>query len=345
LGDSTRVTPAHTRSPGLIVVTGATGHIGNNLVRHLLAAGGQVRCLVLPGEDLRPLAGLPVEVRWGDVRDPIALREAFSGATRVYHLASMVSIDPGDSPALEEVNVRGARRVAEACLACGVDRLVHTSSIHALAEPRPGMAIDEEQAFDPDVIETAYGRSKARGTREVLAAVERGLDAVVVCPTGVVGPHDYRPSPMGQLILDFARRRLPAYVDGAYDFVDVRDVAAGMEAAAARGKTGRSYILSGQRLAVREILSLLAELTGAPLPRLRIPRWYAYTAAGLLTLYARLVGSRPLLTRDSVYTLRSNSRISHARAARELGFRPHPVRDAIADAVAWFRERGLPVRA
>ncbi|HSW10826.1 MAG TPA: SDR family oxidoreductase [Bacillota bacterium] len=337
--------PTHPAVTGLTVVTGATGHIGNNLVRHLVAAGRRVRCLVLPGDDLQPLAGLPVEVRWGDVRDPVALREAFAGAALVYHLASMVSIDPSDSPALEEVNVRGARRVAEACLACGVERLVHTSSIHALAEPRPGVEIDEEQAFDPAAIDTVYGRSKARGTREVLAAVERGLDAVVVCPTGVIGPHDYRPSPMGQLILDFARRRLPAYVDGAYDFVDVRDVAAGMAAAAARGRAGRSYILSGQRLAVRQILAILAELTGAPVPRLRIPRWCAYPAAGLLTLYGRLAGTRPLLTRDSVYTLGSNSHISHARAARELGFRPHPVRGAIADAVAWFRERELPVRA
>jgi len=329
----------------LVAVTGATGHIGNNLVRCLIAAGRRVRCMVQPGDNLQPLAGLPVEVRWGDVRDPVALREVFTGASEVYHLASIVSIAPGDASLLEEVNVRGARRVAEACLACGVDRLVHTSSIHALTEPDHGIEIDEEQAFDPTSIDTDYGRSKARGTQEVLAVVERGLDAVVVCPTGAIGPHDYRPSPMGQLILDFSRRRLPAYVDGAYDFVDVRDVAAGMMAAAARGQPGRSYILSGQRLAVREILAILAELTGTPPPRLRIPRWCAYPAAGLLTLYGRLTGSRPLLTRDSVYTLGSNSHISHGRAVRELGFRPHPVRHAIADAVAWLRERGLPVRA
>lgn len=324
----------------MIVVTGAAGHIGNNLVRALIVAGEQVRCLVLPTDGLRPLAGLPVERVPGDVRDRASLDRAFQGARVVYHLASLVSIVPGRETLLQAVNVAGARNVAVSCLRAGVGRLVHVSSIHALSEAPPGTVLDEARPFDPAAILTAYGRSKARGTLEVLALVEQGLDAVVVCPTGVIGPHDYQPSAMGQLFLDFARGRLLAYVEGAYDFVDVRDVAAGLMAAAARARPGRTYILSGERITVREILATLAGLTGMRAPRLCLPRRVAYAAAFAAGWYHRLTGTRALLTRDSIDTLHGNSRISHARAARELGFRPRPIRQSMADTVAWFRTVG-----
>lgn len=333
--------PGGAEATGLAAVTGATGHIGNNLVRSLTAQGWRVQCLVMPGDDLGALTGLPVTIYRGDVRDRAALAKLCAGVDVCFHLASLVTIIPGNVSLLEEINVGGARCVAESCLAAGIRRLVHTSSIHALAEPPPGTAINEEQPFDPGAIATAYGRSKARGTLEVLAVARRGLDAVVVCPTGAIGPHDYRPSSLGQLILDYSRRGLPAYVDGAYDFVDVRDVAEGMVAASGRGRPGRTYILSGQRLTVREIFTCLEELTGLAAPRLKVPSWCAYPAAAALTAYGRLTGSRPLLTADTVSTLSSNSHISCARARRELGYRSRPVREAIAAALAWFQESGM----
>jgi len=326
---------------GLAAVTGATGHIGNNLVRSLTTKGWRVRCLVMPGDDLYPLTGLPVAIHRGDVRDEGALAGLCAGVDVVFHLASLVTITPGNSRLLEDINVRGARRVAEACLAGGVRRMVHTSSIHALAEPLPGTVIDEEQPFDPGAIGTAYGRSKARGTLEVLDVARRGLDVVVVCPTGTIGPHDYRPSPLGRLILDYARGSLRAYVDGAYDFVDVRDVTAGMVTASSRGRAGCAYILSGQRLTVREFLACLEELTGLAAPRLKVPSWCAYPAAAAFSAHGRLTGLPPLLTRDTVYTLSSNSHISCARAHRELDYRARPVREAIAAALAWFRDGGM----
>lgn len=325
----------------MIVVTGATGHIGNNLVRALLRRQEPVRCMVLKGESLRPLEGLPAEIVEGDVRDPGSLDRAFRGAGVVYHLASVIALLPSQYCLLEDVNVRGARNVAEACLKCGVRRLVYASSIHAIAEPPKGVLIDESMPVDPSRIKMEYSKSKARGTLEVLDIAARGLDTVVICPTGVIGPYDHRPSEMGQVFIDFARGRMPAYVDGAYDFVDVRDVADGFIAAAEKGRRGETYILSGELVTVRWLMQTLAEITGTPAPRLKLPRWIASTAAAMSTGVSRLTGTRPLLNRDSLYTLGSNSYVTSKKAATELGFSARPVRESIADTVSWFREEGV----
>lgn len=325
----------------MVVVTGATGHIGNTLVRALLARGEKVRCLVLPGDDLRPLKGLDVELIEGDVRHREALDRVFRGARVVYHLASVIDLVPRRAGLLYEVNVGGTRNVVEACLACGVERLVYTSSIHALAEPPEGVTFDESAPPDPARVRSHYGKSKALATLEVLEGVKRGLDAVVVSPTGVVGPYDFRPSDMGRLILDFMRRRLWAYVEGAYDFVDVRDVVQGHLAACARGVRGENYILSGERVTVRQMMEWLAEITGVPAPRLCLPTWGARLVAEVASLWAAATGGRPRINRESLDVLRSNSRISHAKATRELGYRPRPLRDSLADTVEWFRGSGM----
>ncbi|MBN1485985.1 MAG: NAD-dependent epimerase/dehydratase family protein, partial [Chloroflexia bacterium] len=206
-----------------IVVTGATGHVGNNLVRALLERKERVRALVYPGDRTRSIEGLSLERIPGDVCDPDSLRAAFAGADTVYHVAGIVSIIPGREDLLERVNVGGTRNVVQACLHCGVRRLVYVASIHALVEPPHGTVIDERMPFDPRRIATEYGRSKARASLEVLRGVEQGLDAVIACPSGIVGPHDFMPSVVGKLLIDAAQRRLPAYVRGGYDFVDVRD--------------------------------------------------------------------------------------------------------------------------
>lgn len=324
----------------VVVVTGATGHIGNTLVRALLARGEEVRCLVLPGEDLRSLEGLDVELSEGDVRHREVLDRVFRGARVVYHLASVIALLPRYARVLYEVNVRGTCNVVQACLACGVERLVYTSSIHALAEPPEGVTIDESAPPDPDRIPSHYGKSKALATREVLEGIKRGLDAVVVSPTGVIGPYDFRPSDMGRLILDFMRRRLWAYVEGAYDFVDVRDVAEGHLAACAQGGRGENYILSGERITVRQMMEWLAEITGVPAPRLCLPTWGARVVADVSSLWAAVIGGGLRITRESLYVLSSNSHVSHAKATRELGYRPRPLRESLADTVDWFREAG-----
>ena len=324
-----------------VAVTGAAGHLGNNLVRALCADGAAVRCLILPTDDPRPLADLPVETVIGDVRDPHCLRAAFAGAELVYHLASVIAIRPGSERLMQEVNVEGARRVAAACRAAGVGRLVHVSSIHALREPPGQEPFDERQPFDPPAIGMAYGRSKAQGTLAVLEAVEQGLDAVVACPTGLVGPHDYGPSEMGRLILDYAAGRLRACVEGAYDFVDVRDVADGLRRLARRGRTGQHYIMGGERISVDDILGHLCRLVGERPRPVKVPAGVATIAADAASLYCRLTRRRPRLTRDVLATLRSNCNISSAKARTELGYRARPLAASFADTVAWFRDQGL----
>lgn len=325
----------------MVVVTGAPGHLGNNLVRALLKAGACIRAMALPGESLVSLKGLDVEVVEGDVRDISFLCRAFDGAETVYHLASVISLTPGHWNLLEEVNVRGTRNVAEACLKSGVRRLVYTSSIHALVEPPHGTVIDESTPCDPARIRTEYGKSKAMATLEVLEATSKGLDAVVVFPTGVIGPYDFRPSEAGQFILNFARRKIPARLEGGFNFVDVRDAAQGHILAAERGRAGEKYILSGEWISVDQVMEELSQATGVPMPHLRLGPGVAGALASLAVLYSRASGKKPLLTRESVDILISNSLVSSEKARRELGYSPRPIRDTIRETVEWFKVAGL----
>lgn len=325
----------------MVVVTGAPGHLGNNLVRELVQRTFKVRALALPGESIDCLGGLPVEVLRGDVRDFDFLCRAFEGADTVFHLASMISIGPGHWDLLQEVNVGGTRNVAEACLRTGVRRLVYTSSIHALVEPPHGVPVDESSPCDPHRIPTEYGKSKAMATLEVLKAVSRGLDAVILFPTGMIGPYDFRPSEAGRLLLQFAGGRIPFSLEGGFDFVDVRDVAVGHFLAAERGKTGERYILSGQWISVDEILRCVSQFTGAPVARVRLPRTVARVLARAAEVYSRFSGRAPLFTVEALELLYSNSTTSSEKARRELGYSPRPIRQTIEDTLRWFRQAGL----
>ncbi len=333
-------------SVSVIVVTGATGHVGNVLVRELVTSGQVVRALVMPDDDCRSLSGLNVEIVRGDVTDLRSLESAFSGADLIFHLAGIVTIMPGMKTVLEKVNVGGVRNVVKACRGARVRRLVYTSSIHAIAEPAQGTVIDESQPFDPDRVLGDYARSKARATLLLLDEVKRGgLDAVICCPTGIIGPRDYGISSIGQLILDFASGHLKSYVKGAYDFVDVRDVALGLILAAGKGQAGRCYIFSGAQVQVPDLMQELALNIGHPAPTREIPPMIARAAGVLASVYYRLIRRRPVFTAYSIDVLRSNSLVSSARAREELGFTARPWRDSIRDHVSWFRSEGmLPAR-
>ena len=324
----------------MVVITGATGHIGNVLVRELLPRGEEVRVVIPPLEDTAPLDGLNLEIVEGDVRKIDSLKQAFKGMDVVYHLAAVISILPGKNELLDQVNVVGTRNVVEACLETGVRRLVYTSSIHAVREPPHGTVIDETHPYDPDSVLGGYAKSKAQAALEVLSGVKQGLDAVIVCPTGVIGPYDYKISEMGQVIIDFTKGNLKAYIEGAYDFVDVRDVAAGLILACEKGRTGESYILSGEQTTIRDLLSMLEEITKVKAPSSRIPVWLARTVGKVASPYYRLTRTKPLFTTYSVDVLASNSSISSEKARRELGYSTRPTRESIADAVSWFKETG-----
>jgi len=320
------------------LVTGATGHIGNVLVRKLIAAGEAVRVLILPGEDTSPLQGLPVEKVTGDVLDPPSLRKAMRGVTRVFHLAGIISILPGRDRLVHCVNVDGTKNIISEAQQAGVERLIYTSSIHAIQRAPEGVRIDERMPFDPLNAAGEYDRSKAEASLAVLEAARQGLDSVIVCPTGVIGPNDYRRSEIGQLILDCVEHKPQFYVDGAYDFVDVRDVADGMIQAAENGRSGETYILSGEKISVRRILDVLWDLTGRRFTRIHIPFAFARFVVRFTPFYYRRRKSKPRFTSYSLETLRSNSDISHDKATAELDYHPRSLLVSIADTVTWFRK-------
>jgi dihydroflavonol-4-reductase len=323
----------------LILVTGATGHIGNVLVRDLLALGEKVRALVLPGEDLRSLEGLKLEVAVGDILDPLSLEIALEDVDLVFHLAGIITIMPGENALVQRVNVEGTRNVLAVAKRMGVRRLVYTSSIHAIQRAPEGITIDENLPFDPLNPAGEYDRTKALATLAVLDSIGEGLDAVIVCPTGVIGPFDYRGSEMGRLIEECAESKPQIYIDGAYDFVDVRDVSNGMILASEKGKSGECYILSGERVTVKQIMDMVQSATGSRFTRIKIPLWLASFFALFTPFYYRLSGIKPRFTPYSLKTITDNSVISNAKARLELGFNPRPLSLSIKDTVKWLFEK------
>lgn len=320
------------------LVTGATGHVGNVLVRKLLERGEKVRALILPGESRESIQGLDLEAFEGDILNFDSLFKSMQGVRGIFHLAGVISIMPGPNPFVRKVNVDGTRNILRAAKELSVGKLVYTSSIHAIQRMEEGV-IDETIPYDMKNPYGAYDRSKAEATLEVLNAAHAGLEAVVACPTGVIGPYDFRGSMMGAVIHDAAVAKPTLYVDGAYDFVDVRDVADGLISAAKHGKRGESYILSGQKISVRYLLETVREITGKNFFQMKVPFDFAKFAALFTPMYYRLAHATPRFTPYSLEVLQSNSNISHAKATRELDYKPRPLYDSIRDAVKWFLEK------
>jgi dihydroflavonol-4-reductase len=319
------------------LITGATGHIGNVLVRQLLERGQRVRALVRPGKASLALQDLQVDIFPGDVQDLDSLVRALQGVDVVYHLAAKISIASGPDPETERVNLEGTRNLLTAMHTTGTRRLVYASSIYALRIPATGV-VDESCPFDPAQARGAYDRSKAAASLEVQQATARGLDAVLVCPTAVAGPYDFQCSEAGRGILYNLPHGIKFYVDGAYDFVDVRDVAQGLLLAAEKGRVGQTYILGGDRLTVREVAETIWQAAGNWHLGVHLPDWVADLAAGVLPFFV----DNPIVTPYSLAAVRSNSHISHAKAMRELGYRPRPATNAISDATSWWLEKNRP---
>ncbi|HEY6078195.1 MAG TPA: SDR family oxidoreductase [Polyangiaceae bacterium] len=323
------------------LVTGATGHIGNNLVRALLARGERVRALLRPGSSPKPLAGLDIERVEGDLRDAASLARAVAGAERVYHVAAMISIRGGDREALWDANVAGTARLLSAAREAGVRRVVHTSSFGAIGH-NPAGPSSEEHTLDPNEPATDYEQSKAASEVEVKREIERGLDVCIVNPCATVGPFDFRPSLVGRTFVDFGLGKMKAYVPGAFDWVPMRDVISGHLLAMEKGARGERYLLSGEVASLDQIMDWLAEDTGRPRPRLRVP-------VGLMLalsvpkdfVEARLFPQKyPRFNQHSLRLLSSGKHGTNAKARRELGLAPTPVRQAFRDSVDWFRANG-----
>ncbi len=322
------------------LVTGATGFVGAHVVRALLARGGSVRCLVRPGSRRDNLEGLSVEVAEGDLTEPASLPQALSGVSRLFHCAAdyrLWSRGPGE---LARVNVGGTENMLAAAAKAGVSRVVYTSSVGALGLKEDGSAADESTPVDRRSVVGRYKKSKYDAERVAEAWVARGLPVVVVNPSTPVGELDIRPTPTGQMIVDFLNGRIPAYVDTGLNLVDVRDVAEGHVLAAERGRTGEKYILGNRNMTLREILEALARLTGRRAPVLRLPHAVPLAAAAVATGLARLTGRPPRVSLESVRMAQHRMFFDAAKAVRELGLPQSPVDEALARAVAWFREKG-----
>jgi len=324
----------------MVLVTGATGHIGNVLVRELLKDGRRVRALVLPNEDLASLEGLELELVKGDVLEEESLVKAMQGVDLVFHLAGIISILPGEDRLMRQVNVEGTRNVISAVRKAGVRRLVYTSSIHALSRDCIGR-IDERIPFDPRNPAGEYDRTKAQASLLVLEAARQGLDAVVVCPTGVIGPYDYRGSEMGDMLKEWMRRKPHLLIAGAYDFVDVRDVARGHILAAERGQCGEVYILSGWQIELFQLKELVQNTLGQRTPTIQVPIPLARIGASVMPFFYRLSRTTPKFTAYSIETVQSNSDISNRKARSELGYEPRPMVATVADTVRWWLQRGM----
>jgi dihydroflavonol-4-reductase len=322
----------------MILVTGSTGHIGNVLVRELLKRGEKVRTLVLPRDDLTPLLGLDVELFLGDVLDSTSVMRAMNGVQDIFHLAGMISIMPGRDQMMRRVNVEGTRNILQCAQKSAIRRLVYTSSIHALQRVPHGIVIDENIPFDPTNAISDYDQSKAEASLAVIEAAQDGLDAVLACPTGVIGPYDYKGSEMGQLVFDCLQKKPQLYIDGAYDFVDVRDVVSGLIAANEKGRTGETYILSGEQLSVKHLMEMIWEITGKRFMQMKVPLELARFIANFTPTYYRIARKKPRITPYALETITSNSVITHKKASRELGYSPRSLYESLVDTIQWFLE-------
>jgi nucleoside-diphosphate-sugar epimerase len=337
-----------TPSPrGKVLVTGAAGLVGANLVRRLLEDGHELRAMVQPGANNRGVDGLELERVEADLRDEAAVRRAVAGVARIFHVGAKVSTispSPAEEREIWDTNVLGTRHVMRAALDYGVERVVLTGSFSAIGfDPDdPSRPADEEMPFYPFTDWLPYARTKVLAEHETLKAVALGLDAVIAVATGVIGPHDYLPSRQGRVLIDQAHGRLRAYIPGGSEFVSTRDLTEGHILAMERGRKGQRYLLSTTHLTLEALLDLFAEVSGAPRPRLRLP---PRLVAGLSALYsrplARYFPSVPQrLTPGTVHILSMNRRGDTTKAQQELGFRPTPILDAARETYDFFvRER------
>jgi nucleoside-diphosphate-sugar epimerase len=327
------------------LVTGASGHVGANLIRHLaehVAPGDTLHALVRKTTDRKTLAGLPVSLIEGDLLDPGSLANAMQGCTRVYHAAARISTVQGREQDLYDTNVLGTRHVLDAARNAGVQRVVVTSSLGAVGQPK-GRPCNEDDGFNPYEHHLPYEESKAWVEHECLKACVEGLDVVIVVSTAVLGPYDYVPSRMGRVIKDYANGKLNAYIPGGFEFVGAGDLARGHVLAMERGRSGQRYIVSGQYLSVDDLMSMLQRITGVPKPKLRLPAAVMLGIAHVTTpmLVAFSPGTPLRFTPDAVRLLQMQRKASIEKARKELGYAPRPIEDALRDAYAWFVEHGV----
>jgi len=324
------------------LLTGATGFVGSAVARVLAARGHKLRLLVRPTSDRRNLGGVDADLALGDLTDAASLARATAGCRYVFHVAADYRIWVPDPEAMLRANVEGTLAMMRAAQAAGVERIVYCSSVAALGWAPQGELADETTPINEADFIGTYKRSKYLAERAVMDLVrQEGLPVVVVNPAAPVGPRDIKPTPTGKMIRDAAAGRVPAYIDTGLNMVHVDDVADGHALALERGRIGERYVLGGENLLLKDILALVASVVGRRPPAIELPEALVWPAAWFMEGLARLTGIPPMMTRDHIKMARHKMFYSSAKAMRELGYSPRPVREAIADAVAWFRANGM----
>lgn len=324
------------------LVTGATGFVGSAVARVLRDRGHSLRLLVRPGGDRRNVAGLPAELAEGDLRDAASLAAAVAGCRYVVHVAADYRLWVPDPAPMLAANVDGTRALLLAAASAGAERIVYCSSVAALGLVGDGTPGTEDTPVHLDGIVGAYKRSKYLAEQAVRDLVrDHAAPVVIVNPSTPVGPRDIKPTPTGKMVLDAAAGRMPAYVDTGLNVVHVDDVAAGHVLALEHGRIGGAYILGGHDLGMPELLAMVDDVMGRRTPRrARLPHGLLWPVALGMEGAARAFGIEPLVTREMLAMARKRMYFSSAKAIAELGYAPRPARQAVADAVAWFRGAG-----
>ena len=322
-------------------LTGATGFLGSHVARQLLSRGAQLRLLVRPTSRLDNIADLPAERVVGDLRDPQSLRTGMSGCEFVFHVAADYRLWSRNGQELYDSNVEGTRNVLAAARDSGVRRVIYTSSVATMGFGNNGRLTDEKTPVTLSNMIGDYKRSKFMAEQLVIAAVRGGQNVVIVNPTTPIGERDIKPTPTGRIVVDFLRRKFPAYVETGLNLVDVADCAQGHLLAMEKAVPGERYILGGENLTLKQILDKLAAITGLPSPKIKLPYAVAYATGVVDTLVSGTIMRRePRVTLDSVRMGRKKMFITSAKAERELGWNPGPVDGALRRAVEWFRANG-----
>lgn len=322
----------------IVAVTGASGHIGNCLVKELKKQGAGIKVLVHNSRS--DLDEMDVELIRGNLLEPESLNKLCDGVDVVFHLAAQIAIDNSSSDEVYQTNVTGTRNILAAAIHSGVKKFIHFSSIHAFQIGTPGQLMDETR---PSVVSerTIYEFTKASGEREVHKAVENGLNAVILNPTAVIGPFDYRSSLLGQALLKIFQNKLPFLVAGGYNWVDVRDVVSASIRSVESGRKGENYILSGRYCSLKELSEMISKISGCRVPVI-VPVSLARMACPFFKLYSLITKTKPLYTYQSLDILvNSPDNISNAKAQKELGYNPRPLEQTLRDTFDWYRENNF----
>jgi dihydroflavonol-4-reductase len=322
-------------------VTGATGFLGSHVARVLAEQGAQLRLLVRPTSDLRNIADLNAERVQGDLREPASIEKALAGCDVLFHVAADYRLWVRDPEQMYQSNVEGTRALLEAARKQGVRRVVYTSSVATMGFSSNGTLADENSPVSLANMIGHYKRSKFMAEQKAFAAARSGVDVVVVNPTTPIGERDVKPTPTGRIVVDFLKRKFPAYVDTGLNLVDATECARGHIQALEKGRAGERYILGGENLTLKQILDRLGAITGLPSPRVKLPYVFAL-ATGVVDemVTGRILGREPRATIDAVRMGRKKMFVSSGKAERELGWRPVPVDGALRRSVEWFRANG-----